>query len=103
MTFQLSSIWDPTFVLSTQMSFTNKCQPLTYHIMHTALRYIFRLPHQGKTNEQTKNIYKLMILTLLNYVARSYVTANACNLCVSKFNKKKFFFRLHVHWAGLVL
>ena len=40
MTFQPSSIWDPTFVLSTQMSFTNKCQPLTYHIIHTALRNI---------------------------------------------------------------
>ena len=40
MTFQPSSIWDPTFLLSTQMSFTNKCQPLTYHIIHTALRYI---------------------------------------------------------------
>ena len=57
MTFQPSSIWDPTFELSTQMSFTNKCQPLKSHIIHTALRYIFRLPHQGKKIEQTEKIF----------------------------------------------
>ena len=62
------------------MSFTNKCQPLTSHIIHIALRYIFRLPHQGKNlSRRKKNIYKLIILTLLKYVA--YVNANACNLC----------------------
>ena len=55
MTFQPSSIWDPTFELSTQMSFTN--QPLTSHLIHTALRYIFRLPHQGKKIEQTEKIF----------------------------------------------
>ena len=104
MTFQPSSIWDPTFVLvlSTQMSFTNKCQPLTYHIIYTALRYISSAASGQKNMSRRKNIYKLMILTLLNYVARSYATANACNLCVLKFNNKGYF-RLHVHWAGLVL
>ena len=76
MTFQPSSIWDPTFVLPTQMSFTNKCQPLTY-IIHTALRYISSAA-SGQKNLSRRNIYKLMILTLVTKLCCPVLCKREC-------------------------
>ena len=99
MTFQPSSIWDPTFVLSTQMSFTNKCQPLTY-IIHTALRYISSAASGQKNLSRRKNIYKLMILTLVTKLCCPVLCNREClQFVFLKFNNKGYF-RLGQAWSS---
>ena len=53
---------------------------ISYNTYSFTVYFVCRI--RAKNLSRRKNIYKLMILTLLNYVARSYVTANACNFSV---------------------
>ena len=61
---------------------------ISYNTYSFTVYFVCRI--RAKNLSRRKNIYKLMILTLLNYVARSYVTANACNFPVLKFNNKGY-------------